>query len=46
MPMRTGSGGGITVVVNVNGALLSNDRHIEEAVIRGIESTKRRGRMP
>ena len=40
-------GGGDTYVVNVSvsGSLLANRRDIEEAVIVGLESAQRRGRI-
>ena len=45
-PVRDGGGGAVTylVTVNVNGALLANDRMIEEAVVQGLDSARRRGR--
>jgi hypothetical protein len=43
---RLGGGGAVVyqVTVNVNGALLANNRMIEEAVVQGLDSARRRGR--
>lgn len=40
-----GGGGDIYVTVHVNTPMLSNERAIEEAVVQGVESAKRRGRL-